>query len=1070
MALFAAAVLLASCSNGGSAMKPDFSGAPDTAFTIHDEKDLIGGPMAQGRTGDVLLKNDRIRVVIQKPRKNPGVNSFGGNIIDADLVRPGGAPGQDNFGTLFPLVNVEWTVDYYNFEVVSDGSGGGPKVLRAYGKIDVYDYLDLSFIQNVSEGLIGQKLTYANRFDDRMDPFDIYGDLKGVSPDVITDYTLEPGKNYVRIDTKFTNSGDTEVKLPMGEFINGSGQGSMLIPGQGFSPDLMAQAGSNTPAIIYAAFDGVDASYGYFFKAGQFIDPKKGDPYTTTSITYSGVTGLLMGEEFLKIAPLGMGGTPDIHFSIPPDSERTITGYFVVGNGSAGSVLDAGLSAIGADARPVSGVVKSSDGKPFANAIVAIQSRGQTLITYRTDSQGRFTGNLPTGGDPESKRFGNGRYTVAVDVPGYQLNGTSGAGKCEPAEIDVFTQKSATVECTLGETGRVEISGPVVDAATGKALPARLTIIGEDPSPNKVGSAGRFRSSIEWEQPFGIADVKYITAKGTFDLTGEKSFNIEPGTYRFVISHGQEYSSDEKVIEVTAGGMPLLLSLVKLSRVSPTPGYISADFHIHSIRSPDSTLPQEMRVLSAAAEGLDVLQASDHDYVTDYAPVLARLVADGLIPAGSMQTSSGEEITPNHYGHLHVFPVTAKADDPDGGAIDWSASPRNEVSFAPHYVLTLDELTDKMRSGPGDEVVQIDHIMDSPTGIITACGWVTSSFYAKDFGVPPLSSYADPVERRMPPRSDGGISFPIPLGGSGLVTTNFDSVELVVGPHLHDNSLLFRSALPTWFNLLNLGLIVTATADSDSHMIRPEPVGMPRNYVLSSVDPNDGKGANHSAIDLQEYAANIRAHRLTVSAGPIVLVHAKSDSGSAAEIGGTVTGKHVTFTVDVKAPSWGWFDTIEIYANTEPMPVDDKTDTPMKGTAADPAEFYKPYHVPRYTYEPVKSFRLADGTLESWKEEKGSITATVAFDMDFDEDTWVVAMVRGTQSTKGYRSLFPLVTRALIDDKARPESFDPANLAAFNADKRVGAQGWALANPIFVDVDGDGFKAKYVRSGVSPLK
>lgn len=393
-----------------------------------------------------------------------------------------------------------------------------------------------------------------------------------------------------------------------------------------------------------------------------------------------------------------------------------------------------------------------------------------------------------------------------------------------------------------------------------------------------------------------------------------------------------------------------------------------------------------------------------------------------------------------------------------------------DISPAPRYGPTLDQLIDKLiAADPAEKVVQLNHLFDMPTGVPLACGWVTTTSYLKDFGVAPLSSYADPIERRMPAATASPGTFPLPFGTTGLMTAKFDTAEIVIGPELHDSHKLFRSTLPTWFNFLNLGIEATVTSDSDSHMIVNTPVGLPRNYLASSVDPRDKAGTDYSKIDLVEYVRNIKAHRLTVSAGPIVMMSAKSQDGSTADIGGTVTGKHVTFTVDVKAPSWGWFDTIEIFANTEPIPVDDKTDQPMQGTAADPAVFYKPYHIPRYTYTPAKTFKVSDGTLTNWKEENGVISASVTFDLDVSEDTWVVAVAHGTKTTKGYRSLFPIVTHVLIDDSKAPETFDPANIEALNADNRVDGAAWGLTNPIFIDFDGDGFKAKYVRDGTSPV-
>lgn len=1055
------------CTQGESEpIRPNESVVQDTAFTIHKKSQLIGGPVAQGRVGDFLLSNGVIRAIIQKSRKNASVNSFGGNIIDADLAREPGDEGQDNFGSLFPLVNIEWTVNYLNFEVLSDGKNGSDSVLRAHGKIDVYDYLDLDFIGDVAEGLVGQRIDFSNRFDDRRDPFDIYGDLRGISPDVVTDYTLAKGSNYIRIETTFRNNGDEDSHVPIGYFMNGSGEVSMLVPGLGFTPDLMSQVTKDTPAVIYAAFDNSDVSYGFFYDPRQFKDPETGKLLQSTSVTYSDVTGLLFGEKFLDIAPLG-GGTPQVRFTIPAHSSKTISGYFVVGNGSAGSVLDAGLTAIKASTRSIEGMVKTKLGSPVEGATVAIMDKGATIITYRTDSAGQFSGKLPSGGDELSRKFGSGKYTAVVEMNGHHENETTEAGACTPEAFDISLKDSISITCTLGESGIVSLASPIIDTETKSPIAARLTIVGEDPSPNKVGSAGRFRSAIYWEPLFGIAGVKYIAANGTFDLTQKSSFELEPGRYLFVFSHGPEYTSDERIVEVEASKTTTIKD-VKVARATKTPGYIGSDFHIHSITSPDSSMTHEMRVLTASAEGLDILQSSDHDYLTDYGPVIEDLESRGLIPVGAMRGSVGDEVTPNHYGHINAFPLTPNPEDPDNGAIDWSFSPRDEVSTKPDYVMSLDDLIDKLRSDPGEEVIQINHIMDNPTGLPLAAGWVTSPYYIENFGASPLSSYADPVERRME-ASTGGTNFPLPFGTTGLTSSKFNTVELVVGPHLHNNELLFRSALPTWFNLLNIGIILTATADSDSHTGSENPVGLPRNYIASSEDPRDGSGSDHSSIDLEEYARSVNAHHVTVSAGPIIIMRATTPDGAAANIGDTIAGSDITIEIDVSAPSWAFFDTIDIYANTEPVPTDDKTDEPLIGTAADPAQFYKPYHTPRYTYQPTKRFSLSEGTLTDWKEENGAIKAHIKFQFQATEDTWIMAVAQGKRTSDGYRSLFPIVTRALVDSKDAPDAIDIENMSAFHKDARVGAAAWAFTNPIFIDIDGDGFKAIYMKSGLSPL-
>jgi hypothetical protein len=75
-------------------------GSGTSARTVESEADLIGGPYARGRLGDTLLENDRIRVVISAPGREISAAPWGGNIIDADVRRPAGTPGEDSFGKL----------------------------------------------------------------------------------------------------------------------------------------------------------------------------------------------------------------------------------------------------------------------------------------------------------------------------------------------------------------------------------------------------------------------------------------------------------------------------------------------------------------------------------------------------------------------------------------------------------------------------------------------------------------------------------------------------------------------------------------------------------------------------------------------------------------------------------------------------------------------------------------------------------------------------------------------------------------------------------------------------------
>ena len=1080
-------LFVSACGGGGEGIGINASiGAPATALTIKSGSELIGGPLAQGRVGDVLLSNDKIRAIIQQPSKFAQSCPFGGVIIDADITRAENEKGQDNFGKMCPLVNIEWTVNYQNFELISDGSNGGAQAIRAIGTIDVLDYLDLDFIALVAEALTGQTMYFSPRYDDANDPFATYEDLKGMSTTVITDYTLKPETNYIEIETTFENNGDKDAVFPVGAFVNGSGQVQTLFPGLGFTPQPTAQITGDTAAIIYVPFEGVDVSYGYFYDLKQFtaesesaikaqalLTGAKGYESSrriSTSLTYSGVTGIMLGDEFLKILPLGGPNDVKVNFNVPAHGKKTVTQYFVVGDGNAGSVFDAGLAALNIPTHRISGKVADTAGSPVANATVVIQNENNmTVITYRTGDNGTFSGNLSKGSDSFARAFGSGKYKIFVEKPGYHKDGTGVAGTCDPSTVDVTTLDANNITCTLGDSATIKIGGGVVDADSGKKIPARLTIVGFDPSPDShagaayatTHGAGNFEDTWIFERPWGVVDVKYINAKGGIGLDGGSSFQLEPGKYAFVFSHGIEYGIDVAEVNISKNSQ-IILDKIRLKRLIKTPGWISADFHLHSIASPDSAMSADRRVLTSVAEGMDILQSSDHDWLVDYAPAVKKLEGSGIIPAASVATVVGDEISPNHYGHIHVYPLEYDPDKIDGGALDWTYSPLDTIGPSPDYVMSPRDIIDFYKNSEHEKVLQINHIADQATSLFILSSWVTTAAYK---GVEPLSSYIEPSAQRIHPRASTE-TIPMPFGTNDLVVADFTAVELTVGPELYTNALK-ESGLPQWFNLLNLGILVTATGDSDSHRETVDQLGLPRNYIVSPVDPHDGIGT-FETFDNDTYARAINEHKLIVSAGPFISMTANGEDGTKG-IGETVKGKKIKLHIDVKSPSWAWFDTIEIYANTEPLPADDDAVSVLKGVASDPKSFFEPYHIPKFYYEPQAIFTIADGSLENWEEKNGIITASLDITLDVDEDTWVVAFVSGNQGTEGWRSLFPIVTKSVPDPTKMPKPEDGWTFDELARNPNMTASAWAFTNPIFIDVDGNSFEAKYIRSGISPL-
>lgn len=109
------------------------------AGVITDPGELIGGEGASGRVGHLKIYNQLVRFVIQSrvadtaASRAIGYNLYGGNLIDADRVRPRGEPGHDLFRETFGVFAYRiGTAD--SVEVVCDGSNGRPAAIRVMGR------------------------------------------------------------------------------------------------------------------------------------------------------------------------------------------------------------------------------------------------------------------------------------------------------------------------------------------------------------------------------------------------------------------------------------------------------------------------------------------------------------------------------------------------------------------------------------------------------------------------------------------------------------------------------------------------------------------------------------------------------------------------------------------------------------------------------------------------------------------------------------------------------------------------------------------------------------------------
>jgi hypothetical protein len=153
-------------------------------------------------------------------------------------------------------------------------------------------------------------------------------------------------------------------------------------------------------------------------------------------------------------------------------------------------------------------------------------------------------------------------------------------------------------------------------------------------------------------------------------------------------------------------------------------------------------------------------------------------------------------------------------------------------------------------------------------------------------------------------------------------------------------------------------------------------------------------------------------------------------------------GSNVTLTATVSTPAWAPVDTVEFYINNQP----ELTSGP--NTAA------------RYGVCPNAWVRAGDSGWEAVEvvvnsevtgASRTDITATLTLS-GVTEDTWIVAVARGTDGVS--EPLFPVLPASLkTSSNATLADLTDGNLG------ELGEPAFAFTNPLFIDVDGDGWTA-----------
>lgn len=995
-------------------------GATALAKQITDTADCVGGPQSRCRADDYLLKNDKIRVVIQDLQRNLfGIGEFGGQIIDGDLVRTSG-PDRDNFEEWSLSLNIEATAHYTSLMVLNDGSDGGPAVIRATGVDDLLDFV------NPSAVIAGFGLVFPASAND-----------KDLPVAITTDYTLAPGKSYIQVDTTVENMGGSTINIFMGDYLNGSGQLEIFQPGSGFGEPLVTVECSvpalpsppDTPCLRaeplrnFVAYGGIDqadgVSYGYIHTTLR-----------TTTFSTAGVTVPQLATDIF-LALIGLAAPP---FNIAAGDSLSFTRYFAVGETVSsvtdirneiqctptgrleGTVTAGGSPAVRADVTILGALAATSDGLTY-NAVTHT----------RTDDTGNYALTLPPGS-----------YNVVVNLDSYPFEGGGPSPVQHP--ITITATQTTTQSVALPATGAMQVTVKDQDNVDS---PAKVSVVGFDPSPdivnpqtvaiinNRTGIFGDF----EDERPFGVAKVIFVDPSGDSGV-----LPIEPGSYEVVTSRGIEYSTSTSSMTVAASPVPEMVT-AKVEHVLDTDGFIGGDFHVHSIFSPDSAVKMTDRVLAMLGEGVDFFTPSEHDIRVDYAPTISAMGASGLLGT----TTSGE-ITTFDYGHFNAWPMTIDPTKVNGGSVDHGGAAPAGADFPSsfNYSLTPGQIIAAAHADPGVDTVQINHV-HSHFGLDGGSG------LAIDTGVAPPQSGVPAAAHRLDP---GILNFFSNLPAAPAAE-KFDALEIWIGDNrdqIYNNFLGSLNVaakrggnIGDWFNMINQGIISTGVADSDTHNTMLNVAGIPRTMVASpSDDPQDLGGL------AETLSANVNAGHAIGTNGPMVRIEVSA--ASTGQVGSleygaptliATTDGEVAIDVDIQSPEWAEFDTVEYYVNTTTKK---RTINNLQSGAG--LVNLKRYGVTAdYVHSVTPTLQPAPGTTSSRWEVSDSLTLT-----GLTEDIWVVVLVKGQDNVS--KPLFPVVA----NDLKRSTNTTLANLTDGNLGED-GITALAFTNPLYVDVDGGGWTA-----------
>ena len=452
--------------------------------------------------------------------------------------------------------------------------------------------------------------------------------------------------------------------------------------------------------------------------------------------------------------------------------------------------------------------------------------------------------------------------------------------------------------------------------SSGEHVPGKVTFIGLDPTKSPY---------FEPENPIETGKRWERFKNSCYPEEDGLEVRLPVGAYLSYASRGPEYTMDTKIVEIFQDVREE--KTFHIDKVVQTEHLISVDPHMHTLYS-DGRVDIAERIKSVVAEGVDVAIATDHNFINDYQPTLAKLGLDE-----SLATLVGNEVTTGGVIHYNSYPLLLRKDEERNGAI------------YPHREEASPLFQDSRKKDP-QALIQVNHPRSGDIG------------YFNNYDLDP--------ETASSARKNFDLSF--------------DVLEVMNGPYPYDSN---EQSIADWLNLLNKGYYFPIVGSSDAHTIdRGEP-GYSRTYVFYS-----GEKGDH--LDISSLIQAIKKGHTFASNGPVVdfkinTTHVPGDSF-------TVKNGKVDIWLKVESAPWVSVDEVRLIVNGK-----------------------------RKIIFPVEVSK--DSVLKVFEQ----------ISLLLEKDSYLVAEVLGK------KSLFPV-----HQARARHGLRENATLS------------YALTNPIFIDVDGNG--------------